>query len=122
MGHKDNWKSAPVVVSCSAPVEFSEATSKLWSRMEDQTWHNINLQKSKSVMESLAWIVKKLSIPRGITEWQYIVSHNPKTNPRGFHSEKCSPRLPYVRWMSIFHCGNLWGLFLDCVKQCIAPC
>ena len=52
-------------------------------------------------MESLAWIVKKLSIPRGITEWQYIFSHNSKTSPRGFHSEKCSPRLPYVRWMAV---------------------
>ena len=96
----ESWKRAPVVVSCSAPLDFSETNGKLWARMANKVWHDINLQKSKSVMESLAWIVKKLNLPHGISEWNSI-ERNPKTSPRGFHSEKCSPKLPYVRWMAI---------------------
>ena len=96
----DSWNRAPVVVSCSAPLQFSKTNNNLWSRMENKVWHDINLQKSKSVMENLAWIVKKLSLPEGITEWHSLM-RNPKTSPRGFHSEKCSPKLPYVRWMAI---------------------
>ena len=94
------WELVPKVVGCDIPLSKQSAEDKLWRKCDaaknDGKWMEVNLQKSKSVFDKLAYVTSRLDVPEVVQTWNNMKTDSSK--PYGLDCSRCAPAVPGVAW------------------------
>jgi len=60
----------------------------------------MNLGKSRALLQELKWFTSKLSIPSGLKDWNKLEFSSGSVGPE---NTTCAPRIPEINWVPIEH-------------------
>eukprot|EP00873_Tetraselmis_striata_P026775 jgi/Tetstr1/447039/TSEL_034496.t1 len=86
--------SAAVVLHCKVPL--TEADGLIWP---ENKWSSLNLERSKSTFDSLAWLTERLSLPPALHEWNFPKEPGQAVCAAG--CQCCAPSQPQMRWLNV---------------------
>ena len=102
------WEKIPEIVSVKIPLTEVSAGDKLWRKCDveknEGKWTEVNLQKSKSVFDKLAFFTERLDVPEAVQLWNKFSTD--AAEPYGFDCLKCAPKVPGVAWKVVSQGGK----------------
>jgi len=103
VSHAECWRSVPEIVSIKVPISIHE---KIWKQVDavGDSWCEVNLTKSKSIFESLAYFVSRVRVPPTVSDWLPVAASDGTALEAG---GVCAPSPPSVVWRPATERGRL---------------
>lgn len=77
-------------------MPLTEADGLIWP---ENKWSSLNLERSKSTFDSLAWLTERLSLPPALHEWNFPKEPGQAVCAAG--CQCCAPSQPQMRWLNV---------------------
>jgi len=96
------WNAPPLITRVELPIKVGEGS--VWNEVSricdsgDGVCAELNLQKSRKILEELKWLTSKLTIPKPLQSWNKLSFSG---DPSGPENQQCAPRVPPIQWVPV---------------------